>query len=63
MHYHYSTTPTDGEVSDEDDDVADEKDRVLSGDAANDTLILHELTKVRILLLCLPLSYQYNGGK
>ena len=33
-------------VDDEDDDVAEERDRVMSGDAEDDTLVLHELTKV-----------------
>ena len=33
-------------VDDEDDDVAEERDRVMSGDAKDDTLVLHELTKV-----------------
>ena len=33
-------------VDDEDDDVAEERDRVMSGEAEDDTLILHELTKV-----------------
>ena len=35
-------------VDDEDDDVAEERDRVMSGDAEDDTLVLHELTKVFI---------------
>ena len=37
-------------VDDEDDDVAEERDRVMSGDAEDDTLVLHELTKVHIIL-------------
>ena len=38
----------DAVVDDEDDDVAEERDRVMSGDAEDDTLVLHELTKVFI---------------
>ena len=37
-------------VDDEDDDVAEERDRVMSGDAEDDTLVLHELTKVCIIV-------------
>ena len=37
-------------VDDEDDDVAEERDRVMCGDAEDDTLVLHELTKVCITL-------------
>ncbi len=43
------------EVVDEDDDVAQERERIMSGKAEMDTLVLHELTKVRVCAwLCVP---------
>ncbi len=47
---HCSLDSPDEVVDDEDDDVAEERERAMSGDAADDTLVLHELTKVDLSL-------------
>lgn len=49
----------------EDEDVANERGRVLSADVADDVLVLQDLTKVRLFAiflhyLCHCLSYQFS---